>query len=107
MTIHLPEDLQRYVQSAVRNGHFTSEEEVITEAVRLLRQRDEHAEEAEPQADKDVVPETPQASRKKPIWEVAEELSQSIPQEEWAKLPIDGAQQLDHYIYGSPKRPTS
>ena len=41
----------------------------------------------------------------KPIWEVADELRKSIPAEEWAKLPVDGASQHDHYIYGTPKRP--
>lgn len=39
MTIHLPEDLERFVQAEVRLGHFASAEEAITEAVRLLRQR--------------------------------------------------------------------
>jgi Arc/MetJ-type ribon-helix-helix transcriptional regulator len=39
MTIHLPEDLERYVQAEVSLGHFASEEEAITQAVRLLRQR--------------------------------------------------------------------
>lgn len=41
----------------------------------------------------------------KPIWEVFQEISDSIPEEEWAKLPPDGAEQHDHYIYGTPKRP--
>ena len=27
--------------------------------------------------------------------------------EEWDKLPVDGAEQHDHYIYGTPKRPRS
>jgi Arc/MetJ-type ribon-helix-helix transcriptional regulator len=39
MTIHLPEELQRFVQAEVSLGHFASEEEAITQAVRLLRQR--------------------------------------------------------------------
>ena len=39
MTIHLPEDLERFVQAEVSLGHFASEEEAITQAVRLLRQR--------------------------------------------------------------------
>ena len=43
----------------------------------------------------------------KPIWEVFKEISDSIPEEEWAKLPPDGAEQHDHYIYGTPKRPTA
>lgn len=41
-----------------------------------------------------------------PIWEVAEELFGAIPDEELAQLPTDGAAQHDHYIYGTPKRPT-
>jgi Arc/MetJ-type ribon-helix-helix transcriptional regulator len=39
MTIHLPEELQRFVQAEVSLGHFASEEEAITQAVRLLQQR--------------------------------------------------------------------
>ena len=39
MTIHLPEDLERFVRAEVSLGHFASEEEAITQAVLLLRQR--------------------------------------------------------------------
>jgi Arc/MetJ-type ribon-helix-helix transcriptional regulator len=41
MTIHLPEELERFVQAEVSLGHFASEEEAIIQAVRLLRQRQE------------------------------------------------------------------
>ena|SRR5215510_12754834 len=41
----------------------------------------------------------------KPIWELFEEASLTIPDEELDRLPIDGAAQHDHYIYGTPKRP--
>ena len=40
----------------------------------------------------------------RPIWEIIEELSAQVPMEEWEKLPSDGAEQHDHYLYGSPKR---
>jgi hypothetical protein len=40
----------------------------------------------------------------KPIWEIAEELVQDMPPEIVATLPIDGAEQHDRYIYGTPKR---
>jgi hypothetical protein len=40
----------------------------------------------------------------KPIWEVIAEISASVPDEEWAKLPADGAKNLDHYLYGAPKK---
>ena len=40
----------------------------------------------------------------RPIWEIIQELSAQVPMEEWEKLPSDGAEQHDHYLYGSPKR---
>ena len=44
-------------------------------------------------------PETP-----KPIWELFEEASLTIPDEELDRLPTDLAAQVDHYVYGLPKR---
>lgn len=41
---------------------------------------------------------------RKPIWEVFAEIVRTIPEEELRKLPVDGATQHDHYIYGTPKR---
>ena len=38
MTIHLPEDVERYVQSQVLCGRFASPDEAIAEAVRRLRE---------------------------------------------------------------------
>ena len=43
-------------------------------------------------------------STRRPIGEIFEELSSQIPFEEWAGLPKDGAEQHDHYLYGSRKR---
>jgi hypothetical protein len=40
----------------------------------------------------------------KPIWEIFEEASQDIPDEVLARLPTDLAAQVDHYVYGLPKR---
>jgi hypothetical protein len=40
----------------------------------------------------------------RPLWEIAEEISSQVPLEEWEKLPSDGAEQHDHYLYGSPKK---
>jgi hypothetical protein len=42
--------------------------------------------------------------RQKHMGEIAAELFGEIPEEELARLPIDGAAQHDHYIYGLPKR---
>jgi len=45
MNNHLPADLEEFVQGKVRSGRFTSSDEAIAAAVRLLRQQEE-AEEA-------------------------------------------------------------
>jgi len=107
MTIHLPDDLGSVVRAAVLSGHFASEDDMVAAAVRdfLRRQQDQAQQDA---ATAFAPIETPaQSPKRKPLWERAAELRRSIPDEEWAKLPTDGAEQLDHYIYGSPKRPTS
>ena len=41
---------------------------------------------------------------KKPIWEVIEYRMSRIDPKAWAVIPPDGAEQHDHYIYGTPKR---
>jgi antitoxin component of MazEF toxin-antitoxin module len=43
--------------------------------------------------------------KRKPIWERIAELGADVPPEELDKLPPDGAAQIDHYLYGHPKRP--
>ena len=42
---------------------------------------------------------------RRPIWEEIIALTADIPPEELDKPPVDGAAQLDHYLYGAPKRP--
>jgi Arc/MetJ-type ribon-helix-helix transcriptional regulator len=100
MTIHLPEDLERSLSAEVESGHFASVDEAIAEAVRAyLRSR-------VPRPTTSTGREKA-AGAHKPIWEEFEEITAGIPDEEWAKLPTDGAEQHDHYIYGTPKRPTT
>ena len=41
MNIHLPADLEQFVQAKVRSGRFSSSDEAITAAGRLLRQQEE------------------------------------------------------------------
>lgn len=40
-----------------------------------------------------------------PFWERIAALTADAPPEELDKLPADGAAQVDHYLYGHPKRP--
>lgn len=53
---------------------------------------------------KQTTPAPSPCPKKKPIWDVAAELVAEIPDEDLAWLPVDGAAQHDHYIYGTPKR---
>ena len=39
-----------------------------------------------------------------PIEDVLEELARKIPQEEWKRLPDDLSDNLDHYLYGIPRK---
>ena len=40
----------------------------------------------------------------RPIEEELMELARQVPDEEWAKLPPDLTDDLDHYLYGTPRR---
>lgn len=40
----------------------------------------------------------------KPIWEAFEEFADQLPDAIAQMLPTDGAAQIDHYLYGSPKQ---
>jgi len=46
-----------------------------------------------------------QSPRRKRLGEMAADLLQDVPEEDFACLPGDGAEQHDHYIYGTPKHP--
>ena len=40
----------------------------------------------------------------RPIEEVLNELAKEVPQDEWDRLPSDLNENLDHYLYGVPKK---
>ena len=103
MTIHLPKDVENSINAAVYSGHFASVDDAMTEAARLLLQK---LNQASARIDKPAASEAA-APADKPIWEEILELTADVPDEEWDKLPTDLAEQHDHYIYGTPKRPTT
>jgi len=93
MIIQLPAELESLIRAEVMSGHFASEDDMVAAAVRdyLQRRQDQPRQVAAAPAPADKPP------KRKPLWERAAELRKSIPEEEWAKLPADGAAQLDHY----------
>ena len=40
----------------------------------------------------------------KPLWERIVETFSDLSEEDLERLPVDGAAQVDHYVYGLPKR---
>jgi len=48
--------------------------------------------------------EADQSPGKSPIWEVIEEINKLSPPDTWDEVPTDGSINLDHYLYGAPKR---
>jgi len=96
MTIHLPPDIERSIQDVVHSGHFASVDDAMTEAASLLLQR---LKQDQTQPKQTVASPAEAAPKHKPIWEEIEELTANIPDEEFLKPPVDGAEQLDHYIY--------
>ncbi len=40
----------------------------------------------------------------KNIWDKLDEHLSKVPEEEFAELPVDASANLNHYLYGSPKK---
>ena len=38
------------------------------------------------------------------IWETIDEIMRAVPEEALRRVPTDGAEQHDHYLYGAPKK---
>lgn len=79
----------------------TNSGETITEKVRMLSE-DRRRQVVE--LIDELLKEEQAGTDARPIWEIFAELSAQVPAEEWSKLPSDGAEQHDHYLYGVPKR---
>ena len=41
---------------------------------------------------------------RKSIWEVVDETNADLPADTWENVPTDGSINLDHYLYGAPKK---
>jgi Arc/MetJ-type ribon-helix-helix transcriptional regulator len=105
MTVHLPDDLESSIREVVQHGQFASVDDAMAEAARLLLRQVQHGQSRDSSPTPADVGHPADAATRKPIWERILERTATIPDEEWDKLPVDGAEQHDHYIYGTPKRP--
>ena len=94
MTINVSRDAAGSIDAAVKSGQFASAAEMITKLVREFDQRSQHQPAADP---------PPPVEAVKPIWEVFQEISATVPAEVWDALPTDLSEHHDHYLYGTPK----
>ncbi len=91
MNVTLPAELEQLVNEKVDRGEFESVDAAVEHAVRhaLGANGDSHGSE-------------PSVARH--ISDVFAEIMADVPPEELAKIPRDGASQVDHYIHGLKKR---
>ena len=99
MTVHLPESIAGSVEEAVRCGRFSTVGEALTAAWIAFVQAG-----AGPKPLTSGEDELKEANAAGDILAMIDQLRAEVPPEEFAKLPVDGARQLDHYLHGSPKR---
>ena len=41
---------------------------------------------------------------RKSIWDVVDKINAGLPADTWENVPTDGSINLDHYLYGAPKK---
>jgi hypothetical protein len=92
MTIIPRPDQSELIDKAIQAGLIKSADEVLDIAVEALRDRLKAGGFARGRDDA------------RPIWEIIVESMKDVPAEDLARLPEDGASQVDHYVYGLPKR---
>jgi Arc/MetJ-type ribon-helix-helix transcriptional regulator len=95
MPISLPPDLDARIRQKVTEAGYRTPDEVIRKALDALDAKEQQ--EALPPAKKKKHPTIP-------VWQRFQNAVRSIPEEELATLPPDGASEHDHYLYGVPKR---
>ena len=94
MRIQLPDDLASSIRAEVLSGHFASEDDLVAAAVRDYL----HRKQVQAAPNQSTARQEEPGPTAKPIGEEIEEITAGIPHEEFLKLPVDGAEQHDHYL---------
>jgi hypothetical protein len=89
LTIKLPADAERALEAKARAQGVP-----VESYVRQLIEREVQGSGAAPD----------QESGNRPVAETIREIWSNVPDRVRAKLPEDGASQIDHYVYGTPKK---
>ncbi len=100
MSIDIAPETELVVREELRSVHFRSIDDLILSGVQAWREREMNS----PACDRDQQTAASSDRDERPIWEAITEIMKDVPDEVFDRLPIDGASQVDHYIYGLPKR---
>ena len=57
-----------------------------------------------PEKQNEVLRHIDEIEGRKNIWDKLDDLTKDVPDEEFASLPADAAENLDHYLYGALKK---
>ena len=106
MKLSLTPETERLIEEKVSSGRYQSADEVVREGLKRLDERDNggppaSAEKAEPEQ---AEPSAEKAEKVSDIIELFKPIWASVPESEWEKLPCDLSINLDHYLYGAPKK---
>ncbi len=93
VTVTLPEHWNQFIRDALRSGRYSSDTAVLEEALGLLKERERSLE-----------PPSRNGAAPKPIGDMIDDVMRDLPDEVLERLPVDGAAEHDHFIYGTPKR---
>jgi hypothetical protein len=100
LTIEVPPELEKQLkEGAQKQGVPLSD--YVRPALEALLASDVPRKDGAPQQPKDGVTE---ASTGESILAMMQEIWTQVPPEEWAALPPDLSENLDHYLYGVPKK---
>lgn len=96
----LPDSLKSFVEAQAKKEGFGSAAEYVRAVIEQVRAQ--HPTQSNgTEANQPSVPllDAEPATLERKLAEIAAK----VPAEEWAKLPKDLAENLDHYLYGAPK----
>jgi Arc/MetJ-type ribon-helix-helix transcriptional regulator len=100
MTMHLPKDVERSIEDAVQSGHFASADDAVAAAWRAFERLEQgQSQQRADQSESAIV-------KFVPVWKRVLDNMQAVPDEVFERIPADCSERLDHYLYGTPKRPT-
>lgn len=99
MTI-INQDVARLIEEQLKSGRYISADEVLLAALKLLQERGNggHSNGTKEQKTIDTA-----GTKDDSLAAIFAEIAKDVPDSEWEKLPRDLAQNLDHYLYGTPK----